>query len=541
MLAISLALRDAFPIQAAADAQHDDALFVRLASSLRAGDWLGPYDNLTHAKGAAYSMFIALNSFTGLPLKMAEHAVYLAACAAFSLVAAWILRSRAAGLVCLVLLAFNPVCWSADSGGRVVREGLYASLSLALVALAAAIFIVPRARPLGEELRRRSWLLLGLGALGGVFWLTREEGAWIAPALLAIAAIWLWRERRPQGEGAWRHARVLAGFLAFPLGAFAVVVGGVNAANYAAYGEFRNNDFRSNDFVRAYGALGRIRHDAWMPFVAFPADARRRAYAVSPAARELAPFFEGEGGENWRRTGCTQTETSPCPEILSGWLMWALRDAVAQAGHYSSAGAARGFYRRLAREVHAACDRGEIACGSRRDTMMPPWRPEYAGAVFAATVRVFKAVARLGDVRVHVRPSRGTPEQLAAFARMTHDPQARLEDWMKVLPGRMTWAQAIARVQVALTTYALPGALVLWPVLLVTSLRRRRWHPGHALVAALAAAVAARVALLGYIEATSIPANDVLYLTPAAPFALALAPCIVFLALDMFRHDDGPR
>ena len=74
-----------------------------------------------------------------------------------------------------------------------------------------------------------------------------------------------------------------------------VVVGSVNTINYTVYGVFRNNDFRSSDFLAGYGALTRIRHDHWQRYVPFPKDARERAYAMSAAARELKPYFEGDG------------------------------------------------------------------------------------------------------------------------------------------------------------------------------------------------------------------------------------------------------
>ena len=58
--ALSLWLRDGTPIWAITDAGHDDQLFLRHASSILKGDWLGHYDRLTHAKPPFYSIFIAL-------------------------------------------------------------------------------------------------------------------------------------------------------------------------------------------------------------------------------------------------------------------------------------------------------------------------------------------------------------------------------------------------------------------------------------------------------------------------------------------------
>jgi len=52
---ISVWIRTAYPLNAVGYAGHDDVLFVRLAGTIGAGDWLGHYDNLTHAKGMVYS------------------------------------------------------------------------------------------------------------------------------------------------------------------------------------------------------------------------------------------------------------------------------------------------------------------------------------------------------------------------------------------------------------------------------------------------------------------------------------------------------
>ena len=53
-------------------AGHDDQLFVKLADSLVSGQWLGPYDQLTLAKGPLYSLWIALVFLIGLPLGLAQ-------------------------------------------------------------------------------------------------------------------------------------------------------------------------------------------------------------------------------------------------------------------------------------------------------------------------------------------------------------------------------------------------------------------------------------------------------------------------------------
>lgn len=554
---MSLWLRQAFPIFAVGPAGHDDLLFVRLAANLGAGLWLGPYDNLTMAKGAAYSFFLMVNHVTGLSLKITEQIVYLSVSLYFSTTIGTLFRSLAATLFCFAILAFNPVFWDPEAGGRVVREGLYLSLSLLLLTTAIRVFVLKFSASLKEDLRAKLPVLIGFGLTGGIYWLTREEGIWLAPSVFLMAASWFAFNFRPASSGETKsHYGNMLIFLATPAIAFSLVVGAVNAVNYYNYGRFQNNEFRSADFQAAYGALSRIEHAQWVSYVVFPKDAREKVYSVSAAARELKPFFEGEGGERWRKAGCEQTGKTPCPEILAGWFMWALRDAVAAAGYYRNASEARAYYWRLEREVNAACDRGDIPCGSKKNSLVPPWHPEYFAATIAASRMVFSNLITLGNTPVRIEPSFGSEQQLALFKLVTNGPLASRED---ICSGYVTYkgigvgvsqhgycsprdriqlklAENIAYFQGALTTVAVPGAIFIWAILLFVSIVRRRWHPGHIVAAALLAAIAARVVLLGFLEATSIPFN-MLYLSPVVPMALVLAPCVVFLGIGLIKKD----
>ncbi|HUP98552.1 MAG TPA: hypothetical protein VM073_11445 [Usitatibacter sp.] len=530
----SLWLRRAFPIFALANAIHDDLLFVSQAAHLLALEWLGPYDQMTLAKGSAYSAFMALNYLAGLPLKTTEHVVYLLACLVFSTTMGRLFQSRIATIVVFMALAFNPTLWAADVGGRVVRENLYLSLSLLLVALAVRVFVLGQEGSWLSRLRAQRYWLVAFGLTGAAFWLTREEGAWLAPALLVLAGYWMvrtWREGAP-GQ---RSIHAMAPYLLLPALGFLAVVGAVNAVNFAAYGVFRNNDFRSPDFQGAYGAVSRITHDRWRSHVVFPRDARERAYAVSPAAAELRPFFEGQGGANWVAVSCANTAKQYCDEIHVGWFMWAFRDAVTFAGHYQSGRDTQRFYRRLAREIDAACDRGDIPCSGRRETMIPVWHPSYLPAIAKAAASVFHTLATFEPLKAWTAASIGSAEQVALFARITHGPLST-DLFHGPDDARAGIASALLRAQKQAMKIVLPASLALWALLLVAAAIRRWWHPGHVVVAALVAAMGMRVALLAVLEATSMPSNNMLYLSPAVPMALALGPCVAFLLVAYLRE-----
>lgn len=531
VLIVSMWLRAAFPISAIGDGTYDDLLFVKLATSIGSGQWLGAYDNLTMAKGAAYSVFMALNRPTGIPLKLAEHFVYLISAAYFAHTVWQVFNSRLAAIAVFVVLAFNPLFWVAGMGGRVVRENLYMTVSLLLFTACARACLLRRFASASEELSAKWRLLIGTGAIAGIYWLTREEGAWLVPALSLLVLHWLFVAAKRIRDGK-REIAAMVRFVLIPLISFSVIVGTFNTLNLIAYGVFRNNDFRSSDFQGAYGALSRISHERWARYVVFPADARQKAYLVSAAARELRPYFEGEGGETWRSIGCGQTRIVPCSETLSGWFMWSLRGAVQSAGHYRNAADAQRFYLRLAREINEGCEQSLIACGPARSTLAPPWREGYLEDTIDASLAVFATLVSLGKLPPHIAPSVGSPEQLALFARVTNGPLASNEhaSWHGI---RHRTAAAVARALGRFCQVAVPISMAGWAVLLMLSAVLRRWHVGHVLCAALIAAIVTRVGLLGFLDATSIPSNHMLYLSPVVPMALVLPFCVGWLAKDL--------
>ncbi len=510
----SIGLRETFPIVAIA-APHDDFLFITLAESLLEGRWLGPYNQLTHAKGVAYPVFLALNQLAGWPLKLTEHVLYLGAALFFCLMLGRVLAARWVTVVAFMLLAFIPTPWSPVVGGRVVREGLYISLVLLVLSLALRCYVEPDGTSMAQALRKHRVSLCLLGLLGGVFWLTREEGVWFLPSI-AILAVYGLVIRARQG---WSTRAAMA-YVGLPFVLALIPIQTVNALNYLHYGVFRHNDFHSSDFVAAYGALSRIRHDGWQRYVVFPRDARERAYRFSAAARELEPYLEGDLGRAWRAIGCAQTRTDPCPEILSGWFIWALRDAVQAAGHYQTAPKAAAFYQQLAAQINAACDRSPGECLPRRQTLVPPWRSHYVEDTLRASGRVASTLMRLDGLPIGTGEGFGTPEQLTVFARITHEP-------IVASPAQNNWhelARVLTAIERAAVRYGLPLSLLglAWHALQAAC--ARRLNAGLVVGLAMAVAITVRVLLLGFLDATSIPSNNMLYLSPVLPLALALIP-----------------
>jgi hypothetical protein len=418
LAAISIWIRTGFPV-AVVSGIFDDRLFIRLANFLASGDWLGPYDHMTLAKGMFYSMFIACAHFLGLPLKIAEQIVYLAAC----LLTVELVRRRTKNsyfaIALFAVLALNPVVWHRQLS-RVMREGLYLSLSPILLVLFVMVVFPAPGKSRFSAIYRGA-LGIGLGLTGAAYWLTREEGIWLLPALAVVgllgSANLLWphaltpsteQDRSPRST----RLRALAvplvlAILTFVAGDFLVA-----GLNYHYYGIFETNEFRAKSFLRAYGAVTRIRPNHWEPFVLFPKDARERGYAVSPAARELKPFLDGPLADSWR------SYCAPCTEVIAGWFMWEFRGTVEYAGHYRTGRDAMNFYDTLANQINEACASGRIDCLPQRDALSPPFRAEYVGQSIGIAQGLAKAMFALRDEPVSILPSQGDPQSIAFYTRL---------------------------------------------------------------------------------------------------------------------------
>ncbi|HEY8564364.1 MAG TPA: hypothetical protein VIL65_02605 [Beijerinckiaceae bacterium] len=438
--AASLWLRTGFPVHAIGPAGHDDYLFVRSAILLGAGQWLGPYDNLTLAKGMFYPLFILASKVAGLPLKLAEHVIYLAAALGFARLAGRLARSETLALLLFLVLACNPVLWTAYLA-RVIREGVYIGLCLGLVVLATALLDPHRRWAAGSP--GRAVALAGVtGVVGGAYWLTREEGIWILPTLACVAFISLVSVYLPlglRGSNLVRQVFAKSSVVVAALAVGVALVAIVAQVNRRAYGVATDVEFKAAGYVAAYGALSRVRHPHWQRYVVVPKAVREAIYAVSPAAAELRQSLDGPNGAGWREVGCRQQGIDPCPDILGGWFMWALRDAAAAAGHHRSGGEAEAYYVKLASEINAACAAGRLDCLPPRNTLQPPFRDHYVKDALALTPRMLKLLLRFEEGRVGSAPSIGSADRLRLVSAMVGPIEPP-----EVIPGRRSFSGWIA-------------------------------------------------------------------------------------------------
>ncbi|MCX8135300.1 MAG: hypothetical protein N3D18_15225 [Roseococcus sp.] len=556
LAAIHVWLAARMPLTAVPPAGHDDALFIRLGMEMLNGQWLGPYTQMTLAKGPFYPLFVAVAAFLGLPILAAQALVHAAAALVLARALRPWLGGDVAALLLFLLVLANPLGFASDQM-RVIREGLYTPLTLLVLGLAVWAVRL-RHGPLRPALLAAS----GLGASLAGFWLTREEGPWLLPALLAALLLALAHDARDAGRALrWRRTLASAGLALLVASAG---VGLFKAANWLRYGVADIVEFKQREFVSAYAALTRItppgpvgRH-----VVATP-ETLALAFAASPAAAELAAPLASPLHTGFIAHGCEVYQVSPCDGASrAAWFMWALREAAAAAGMHRDARTARAFYGRLAAEVNAACEAGRIPCAPARHGMAPPfdWR-----ALPAKLDRMWEGL-RLLALLPGVAPPRealscytencGASSPTGRFLSAVHStlfqPLPMLEmvgfrraetppppslDILAYQALRRPLAAAIEAYRVlvmALLALALPSLVLA----LLLAWRRRRAEPLLAVALLAGLAVLSRAFLLAWLDVAAMPGINTLYLWPAQPPLAVFALCA---PLALWRLWRGPR
>lgn len=494
------------PIQAITFSQYDDAHFIEQAAHILNGQWLGPYDALTLIKGPLYPLWIAAIWMTGLPILVSQAILYIAAGGLLLLAArpgnSWTLGH----LLTFAAYVFNPMLFNIPHL-RVIREGLYVPQTVMIVALAAWCL-----RERTADIRRR---LLWAGTLGialGLYWVNREEGVWIIPGLAIIWAGLLRGQYQSRGGLSLKVELLIASCSAI---AALGVIQCVAFLNWRHYGVGDIVEFKQREFVSAYGALSRIREKSSIRRIPLSRAAMDKIAAVSPSFRELRSRIDPD----WSHRSCLNNGVRPCDgELRGGELMWALREAAGFLGHYRSADASRAFYLQMAEEINEACISGRLDCLESRTTMLPPFRMED----LRATARVFRHAVRylvtLDDLAIGLPVSPPSPG-LEAFEGLTHSrtlvpAAAAVETKLPLVLRALT---AIGWLYQAILPWCAALALPLFALQVVQCIRLRADVPGTWLSLSLLILITSRLMFISYIDATTFPAVNTLYLSPVYP------------------------
>lgn len=510
---------------------YDGLLYVRQANSLGDHDWLGAYGQVTLAKVPGYPLFMAATQRLGISVKDGEQLIALTAALMIAACVLVVTRKLWYALAAFLVGAFNPVMLSAG-GADYLRDSFFASIAVLLVAslfLTSYLLVFRGAQ---------AWSLVAAGVAGAslaAYLLTREEGVTVLPtALVALLAAPAARLLRSGGwrKGAFARRLRRASVRGIPVAAVLCLAAAVPLAvvvqkNETEYGVALISDWANGSFLDAYAQWQRV--DAGpMPYRVPISEAQREAvYAVSPAARQLAPALE-DPANPWRGYACT---TPPDCDYAGGWIPWALRDAAEAAGHFASAPRAQAFFAELAADIQGACDSGELVCRAKLPSSLQSLQRLTPGA-FADAV---------GTLAVSLLTSRDMYRQVTSPVQLPDDVRSEFLDADQAVPAsdaaavaqqaafdESAWLYGAAGAAYALFLPIAAGlGMVVLAGAVLTRQGRRHAGPLCILAVALLFALASRIAVIAVVHASDYDADQPRYLYPA--HALMLAFCVVVL------------
>jgi hypothetical protein len=329
---------------------YDQSWFMSTAHHLIQGEWLGPYNLETLIRQPGYPLWIRWVHALHLPLRLGIELFLIASGILF---AASLVRLRFPhwiAFLAFLAIVFHPASFTMNNES--ICETLYAPLLV--ISLSGLFFIFSDQ----EDRFRLAWAWLAAFTLA-LLWNTRHENFLIICLLAAYAVLFLFF--RGQVGPSWRNSvRILLPVFWIFLVVILAFTMTIRWNNYRAYGLFETSEMFSSGLNQATRALLLLRQENPRRFVSVPKGLREQIYAVSPAFNELRPYLEGDVAKGWIKWGCEADQV--CDDISNGWFIWALRDSVRHAGHYSSAFEADQFYHKIADEVIQACQNGKLVC-----------------------------------------------------------------------------------------------------------------------------------------------------------------------------------
>ena len=506
----------------------DDGLMMRLATSIREGNWLGEYDYLTLGKHSFFALWLAFLNVLHVNFLVGGQLLYAAACLVLlAAVKPLFCTNAARGLVFLAVL-WLPASW-AQFTLRVYRDNIYPAL--VLLALGGLVGAFCR---FAQPAKKAVPYYVVAGAALAAAWLCHEDNALLLPFVGCAAAVYLVFLFTSKTAG---QKRAKLALLLLPLALWAGGIAAWKAMNYRYYGRFIVSDFSQGEFADAMGALTRVAPGAQQRYIPIPYQTRQMLYEISPTFALLQPYIETT--HNYERYGLAHRS-----EFMANGIHWMLREAAANAGVYATPETARAFWQAVADEVNAACDAGEVPAGRKHSGVFSPVKAEY----------ILPSLEKFGDEAAELLLFRQTSPR-AELSRM---PAWQAGQWQGFLHAPFSTAAVAGTAQpyfggVRAAAYTLLDAVtwcmrvLVWPMLALAVLWLCRYVPrcvrgvrqkappadmaGCVLMLGLFLTGLLRLVALAYLFAVSIklePAS-LMYMSPA------IAPMMAFLAFAAAR------
>lgn len=411
-------------------APHDD--FWQVSAAARTY-WEGAYGPNHLYRLPIYPLFIKWVSSTGIPFRIVLELAYCAG-ASFLALALW--RVGIPGAVAALAAAaaiLHPASFQVPN--RFCAEILLAPLLMASLAGTLEWWVLRG--------RNDSWKWACVAAFfWSLSWNIRSESIVLVP-IFATLGLCLWFTDRAEG---WKnlYSRVMMG-IGLPLLACVVLATAIKVENYHRWGLYASTAITAPGFKAMFKALQKIRPTHPVDYMLVTAEARQRAYEISPAFKKLQPHLDTVTGEGWTKVSKQWTDSKGMGkldphEIAAGWFYWALYEAAVAARRGSSPAEMDEYFATIAKEINAAIADGRLPSRFVPITMVDPDISRWAPRLGASLRAVYEACVTQKQGQRESVNDPFLPQKYADLYNSLANRRAYLID---LGPGRVTgWIQS---------------------------------------------------------------------------------------------------
>ncbi len=402
------------PIMAVPKGIHDDWIMVHLADTLRNGQWLGEYNDLTLTKGMFFPLYLAVINFLHLSYLNVTALLYTASCMIFVYALRPLVKKYRYSMLLYLALLWNPVSYSVQAFQRVYRNSISYIQVLLIFGGLLALWL-RRKEPVKKQLL---WLLTA--AVGMVtFFYTREDAIWVEPFLIVFVLVYLgsmfllWKKERAK-EYAVKAALVLLPFFCI-WGAGRLIA----RENYSHYNIRLTNELQKGGFAEMYKSMMAVKPEEDIPGVTMTREKVARMCDECPTLKKLEPYIRSS-----RLYWAGSEENEKDWEVRDGWVFWIFRTALEQAGYYTDGETVNQVCLQIRDELETAMDEGRLTRqATMPSTYMSPWRKGYLGDLFGALGKAIGYTATYDEMKTLVYLYSEPDENggIPLFERMTGD------------------------------------------------------------------------------------------------------------------------
>jgi hypothetical protein len=265
--------------------------------------------------------------------------------------------SSSASQILYFAFALFPAWFGADFS-RIYREGFLSALSAIIIGFGIRLFRLMTAERQSTFSRQTVTLSAFIGALVGLFAITKIS--WQIPLFYLLTLLFFWVSGSAKKIGVKKTVVKTAQISLISGLGFSMIFLPVENINNLRVGVPIVEEFSQGEFPKMLNTLAAIEVDGKREGVLIDYKVRAAAYSVSESFRSLRPFLDSGTSGPWKKISCEATGI--CDE--SGlWFPWEIRDAIYGTGKVNSDIEMQNFMMQVRLEIETGCSKKAIKCG----------------------------------------------------------------------------------------------------------------------------------------------------------------------------------